>query len=186
MIGAAQTFWWRVELAHDGVVLSTSKVCAREFGSRLIHFVMAPTPEKAEEKVKTKWAEWRDKRLARLRAADMCTSCGKEPPQPGHAKCERCLKLGRDNKSELAQLKKDPDAPALLAMRAEAIAAERRASIPAAAAGARRIRQKSADQRWEAGELFPSEISSLRRILVVLDRDPKAFREWLIAMIEDG
>lgn len=169
MTGPSAKSWFRVELDYHGAVVACVQVCQREFGSRHIYFVSAASQEEAIGKVS------REKRLARLENGGLCSMCGKRPRADGKVKCAHCLNLQRENKKDLARIRTDPDATALLAVRAQVITNERRDSLDKATRAAREVRTNRADARWAAGELCSTDLSAIRRVLKIYFENPDEF-----------
>lgn len=174
---------YRVEFRKDGSVASCAEVESQYKSGGLVCFIEADDKAAAIDKAKTKWEQWRTRRLVRLENGGLCSMCGKRPRVASGVKCERCLGLQRENKKDLHKIHRDPDAGLLIELRRQAIQEERRASLGKATEAALAVRVKRAEARWDLGLLEPYELSALRRVMHIYDQDPANFRRRVLILL---
>lgn len=182
-------FWYRVELSYEGVVMDCTQVCTKEFGSRFIYFVSALDPEEAQEKVRKRWARLRESMVAsaeRNSQSGLCP-CGAVNDRPDRIRCSKCQARNTETQRERRSLTEDERVERTDRNRKQA-----RENLLKVNARSRPIAQKAlqetVNRRWDADgfRLSGGRLIVIRQVLRAYDRDPAAFRAWVLRMLGES
>lgn len=176
---------YRVEFRKDGSVASCEPVESQLKNGGLVCYVEASSAIDALAQAKKRFAAWARADEDKARASGKCPRCGKREPAEGKAHCARCTKQVAAINAERRITSAADDQQQ--AARADAIAARRRENLAKGIAAARITLTKAADARWDArASASPQERRILRQCLRAYDRNPSAFREWLLRMLGEA
>jgi hypothetical protein len=178
---------FRVEFNKDGTIGSCRNVEKSLKNGNFVIYIDAVSPEVACKKAKNRYNEWQKRRRAQAEARGMCRDCYRRAVVPESPRCESCLAKAERAKAARLEIEALPpeEREAALAARREEWRLRRAIVSKAAGERAGETNRQRSDDFWDAAiaPRAPNVQAALRQCLRAFDRNPSAFREWLVARL---